>query len=141
MLGPDVKPVLIPPDEIKAIAEDADDQGLLASGVLAIVQEAADIAPAVPDSENRLTIWSTETVKNLVIEAFAIALNNPKTSIAVLASVAMVEVGFNLVNAAVAAGFLLRQQDWIETQLGNSPTWRALFKELCDWMSKHGPPK
>ena len=140
MLGPDAKPVLIAPDEIKLVVQEADERGILADGVREIVEEAADIAPAVPDPENRFTIWSTETLTNLIIEAFTIALRHPIET-AIVGGVAIIlPTGLDLCTAVVAAGYLLHRRAWVESRLGNSPTWKALFIELCNRMDKFIPP-
>lgn len=140
MLGPDAKPVLIAPDEIKLAVQEADDRGILADGVREVVEEAADIAPAVPDPENRFTIWSTETLTNLIIEAFTIALRHPIETAIVGGVASILPTGLDLGTAVVAAGYLLHRREWVESRLGNSPTWKALFIELCNRMGKFIPP-
>lgn len=140
MLGPDAKPVLIAPDEIKLAVQEADDRGILADGVREVVEEAADIAPAVPDPENRFTIWSTETLTNLIIEAFTIALRHPIETAIVGGVASILPTGLDLGTAVVAAGYLLHRRKWVESRLGNSPTWKALFIELCNRMDKFMPP-
>ena len=77
MLGPDRRPILIAPSEIREKAREAEDLEMLANGVIDIIEEAADLAPATPDPSDRRTIWSTEMVRNLLIETFALALNHP----------------------------------------------------------------
>jgi hypothetical protein len=47
MLGPDRRPALIPPDEIKQFARDAQEADLLAEGTEEIIIEAADLAPTL----------------------------------------------------------------------------------------------
>lgn len=140
MLGPDTKPILIPPVEIREVAQDADDQGILAPGVREVLQEAAELSPPLPDPENRLTIWSTETIKNLIIEAFAMALNHPRKTAGLVVAVGMLPLSLNPFAALDAANFLIKNRAWIEAKLGNAPTWKALFKDLCAWMDKHAPP-
>lgn len=140
MLGPDAKPVLIAPDEIKHVVEEADEQGILADGVREVVEEAADMAPDVPDPENRFTIWSTETVTNLIIEAFTIALRHPVEAAIVGGVATVLPTGLDLGTAVVASGYLIHRRDWIESRLGNSPTWKALFIDLCNRMGKIIPP-
>jgi hypothetical protein len=147
-LGPDVRVANVPPEEIREIARDADDQGILAEQVLDVVVEAAELAPANPDPSNRRTIWSFETGRNLIIEAFNVALKHPgKTATGAIvggALVATAGVGGAIVAAAAgalpAAKFLLSHRAWIETRLGDSPTWRALFQSLCDWLEDNTPP-
>jgi len=140
MLGPDAKPVLIAPNEIKAVIQEADEQGILADDVREVVEEAAEIAPAVPDPENRFTIWSTETLTNLIIEVFAIAMRHPIETAIVGGVASILPTGLDLGTAVVAAGYLLHRREWIESRLGNSPTWKALFIELCNRMDKFMPP-
>jgi hypothetical protein len=75
MLGPDRQPELIPPAEIRQKVEQADEADLLEEGVTDTVIEATNLAPEVPDANNRRTIWSVEVVRNLIIESIGIALN------------------------------------------------------------------
>ncbi len=142
-LGPDVKPALISPDELRQLARDADNEGVLAEGVRAVLEEAADLAPAIPDPTNRRTIWSVETGKNLIIELFSVALNNPvKAALGIVAVgvvVPMVGPGWTLGGTIAAAGFLIKHRHWIEQRLGNTPTWKALFSQLCDQMQAVTP--
>ena len=144
-LGPDVKPALISPDELRMLARDADHEGVTEAGVLAVLEEAADLAPAIPDPTDRRTLWSVETGKNLVIEAMSVALNHPiKTAIGVAA------VGFIVPTMsafdqtqmfAFATIFLLKNRNFIESKLGNTPTWKSLFIQLCDRIEKEAPIK
>lgn len=145
--GPDVRVANVPPNEIRDIAIDADSAGILADGVAAIVVESSALAPEVPDPANRRTIWSFETGRNLVIETFNLALRHPgKAAVGALisgATVTTLGVGGAVVSLAAgsipAAKFLLRHRSWIETRLGDSPTWRALFGSLCEWLEENTP--
>lgn len=141
LLGPDAKPALFPPDDLRMIGRDAADADILAEGVLDVIEEAADIAPKTPDASDRRTIWSVETGKNLIIEAFSVALNHPWKSMAAVAAVGMVaaEPATAIVAGVGAIGFLLRHRAWIENKLGDTPTWRALFTELCDRLKGYVP--
>lgn len=138
MLGPDKQPELFPPDDLRKLASDADEAELLEDGTLDVLQETADLAPAIPDHNNRRTIWSVETSKNLIIEAFAIAINNLPAAGAITLGVGT--AGFAATGTAVAAAYyLVKYRDWIETRLGNSPTWKSLFITLCDKLEKITP--
>ncbi len=140
MLGPDVKPTLIAPSELHAFVADADEADILDEGVREIVDEAIDLAPAIPDANDRRTVWSVESVQNLVIEAFSVALNHPGKAVVGAAAAAVVlpkVTVFGAVAAGVtgflpAAKFLINYRDWIETKLNNTPTWKSLFIQLCD---------
>lgn len=150
--GPDAVPAPIPPDEVRMIARSADADGLLEDGVREIVEEAANNAPNPPVPGDRRTVWSTETARNLVIEAFAVALNHPEkssstiaigtASVATFGAVATVAYGSGAIGAAWAtACFLMKYRGWIESRLGDSPTWRALFLDLTNWIEKNTPIK
>lgn len=146
-LGPDVRVANVPPREIREIARDADDRGILAENVLDVIVEAAELAPASPDPSNRRTIWSFETGRNLIIEAFNVALRHPgkTTTGAIVGGAVLGTAGVAGAIVAAAAGalpaakFLLSHRPWIETRLGDSPTWRALFQSLCDWLKENTP--
>ncbi|MCB2015421.1 MAG: hypothetical protein KDE67_11055 [Sphingobium sp.] len=143
-LGPDVQSALISPDEVRSIARDADTEGVLEDGVREVIEEAADNAPDPPVAGDRRTVWSVETVTNLVIELFAVALNHPGKSAAITAmGVAAVKTAgaATILGAWPAAHFLMKHRKWIETRLSNSPTWRALFVDLCQWIEQNTPIK
>ncbi|HMO76805.1 MAG TPA: hypothetical protein PKD99_16170 [Sphingopyxis sp.] len=135
-LGPDARPAPLAPEEIRELARAADAAGVLEDGVADVVIEAADLAPAVPDPADRRTIWSSETAKNLVIEAFAVALKYPRTTLAGIATTAVVAPHISaaavVVGVPTAASFLVAHREWIESRLGDTPTWQSLFVRLCD---------
>ena len=136
MLGPDRKPALIPPDEFKQFARDAQANDLLAEGTEEVLIEAADLALAAPDPANRRSIWSAEIFRNLVLEAFGIAINKPaKTAI----------LGFSaaklMLDPLKAAKFLVEHREWLTLRLGDAPTWQSLFVILCDRLEKETPFK
>lgn len=145
--GPDSRVAVVPPSEIKSVAQDADESGILVDDVIDVVLEAADLAPDNPDPRDRRTIWSFETGRNLIIEAFNVALRYPgKTAVGtIVAGSGMATAGVAGTVVALAAGsipaarFLLRHRDWIETRLGDTPTWRALFASLCESLEKIEP--
>lgn len=139
--GPDVQPALLEPDAIRTLARAADAAGALVEGVAAVVIEAADLAPAVPDPADRRTRWSSDTAQNLVIEAFAVALNYPLTTITGIATFgALGWAGAAVFGGALgAAKFLISHRLWIETRLGDSPTWQSLFVQLCERLEAHTP--
>jgi hypothetical protein len=147
LTGPAEKRASVSPAELRSIAVDADNCGLLADDVLDVVVEAANLAPEVPDPQDRRTIWSSETGRNLVIEAFNIAMDHPRKSIAGAVAAGAAVTTFGPIGTVVslaavtipAAKFLLRHRQWIETRLGDSPTWRALFVDLSQWLEKNTP--
>lgn len=149
ILGPDVKPTLIAPSELHAFVADADEADILDEGVREIVDEAIDLAPAIPDANDRRTVWSVESVQNLVIEAFSVALNHPGKAVVGAAAAAVVlpkVTVFGAVAAGVtgflpAAKFLINYRDWIETKLNNTPAWKSLFIQLCDSLQDVTPFK
>jgi hypothetical protein len=149
MLGPDRQPTLIAPNEIREKTHEADEAGILAEGVVEIIDETVDLAPIVPDPDDRRTIFSTEMVQNLFIEAFAIALNQPGTACAVVAIGAVLSSGpvagvvgsISMMGTIKAAEYLVTHRQWILSRFGNTPTWQALITKLADWLEKVTPFK
>jgi hypothetical protein len=149
MLGPDRRPALIPPDEIKQFARDAQEADLLAEGTEEIIIEAADLAPTIPDPEDRRTNFSREMVKNLCLETFSIALNHPRVSAAAIAAsvaassngVAATIGGISVLSSIKAAEYLVTHRQWIEERMGNWSTWQALFVKVADWLEMVTPFK
>jgi hypothetical protein len=149
MLGPDRRPALIPPEEIKQFVHDAQEADLLAEGTEEIIIEAADLAPTVPDPNDRRTNASIEMVRNLCIEAVSIVLNNPKISVAAITvslaassnAVAATIGGISIMSSIKAAEYLVAHRQWIEDRMGNTPTWQTLFLRVADWLEKYTPFK
>ena len=147
MLGPDRQPALISPDEIREKAREANKADLLQDGVIEVVEEAADLAPAVPDANDRHTIWSTEMVRNLMIETASVALNHPiATGTAAVAGVTVYATlgtagigGISILGSIKAAEYLITHKEWVLSRLGNTPTWQALIAKLADWLEKITP--
>lgn len=146
-LGPDAAPALLTPNEVHDLALDAETAGILEKNVVDVIVEAASLAPIQPNPNDRRTVWSAETGRNLIIETFNLALNNPiKTVVGVtVAGTVLPPMGIAgavtaaTVGAIPAAKFLLNHREWIETRLGDSPTWKSLFGALCDWIESNTP--
>jgi hypothetical protein len=131
MLGPDRQPELIPPAEIRQKVEQADEADLLEEGVADTVIEATNLAPEVPDANNRRTIWSIEVVRNLIIESIGIALNpfNVEAQAAAFNAV----TGFKAFCGSIEhAKYIVENRDWILKRLGSTPTLRGLIERLAD---------
>jgi hypothetical protein len=150
MLGPDRRPALIPPDEIKQVAHYAQEADLLAEGTEEIIIEAADLAPAIPDPNDRLTNASIEMVRNLIIETVSIVLNYPIKSAAaatvISGIVSPILVGgmatpISILSSIKAAEYLVAHRQWIEERMGDTPTWQTLFLKVADWLEKATPFK
>ncbi|MEO1488527.1 MAG: hypothetical protein AAFR88_03685, partial [Pseudomonadota bacterium] len=95
--------------------------------------EAVELTPANADASDRRFRWSAGSCKNLVIEAFTVALNHPVSTTAVTIAVANVGPGLLVGNALACAVFLKSHRELIEKKLGrNAPTWNALFIDLCN---------
>jgi hypothetical protein len=148
MLGPDRRPALVSPDEIKQFAHDAQEADLLAEGTEEIIIEAADLAPAIPDTNDRRTNASIEMVRNLCIETVSIVLNYPgKSAVAatvISGIVSPILVGgvaapISIMSSIKAAEYLVVHRQWIEEKMGNTPTWRALLIKVADWLGKNTP--
>lgn len=138
LLGPDVKPALIAPDELRGIAVDADQANLLEEGVRVVLEEAASLSPAIPDPSNRRSVWSGEAALNLTIELLAMALSNPvKTSAGlVIAStlVATLPTGVTIVGSGfslVGLCFVLKKREARLLQLlERHPACQAMLRDL-----------
>lgn len=150
MLGPDRRPSLIPPDEIKQVTHYAQEADLLAEGTAEVIIEAADLAPTIPDPNDRLTNASIEMVRNLIIETVSIVLNYPIKSAAaatVISGIASpILVGgmatpISILSSIKAAEYLIAHRQWIEERMGDTPTWQALFLKVADWLEKATPFK
>lgn len=143
MLGPDRRPSLITPDEIKRFVNDARKADLLAEGVEDILIETADLAPIVPDPTDRRTNASIEMVRNLCIETVSIVLNNPVKTGAIVTAFAVegFVVGISIMGTIEAAKLLVAHRQWIEDKMGNTPTWKALFLKVADWLETNTPFK
>ncbi len=144
LLGPDIQPTLIPPQDLREIAKKADIAEILEEGVRDVLDEAADLAPIIPDPANRRTIWCAETFKNLVIELMSVPLNHPKKALGGIIAVGVagpIATGAAIGFAWKAAEFLTKHREWIESKLGNTPTWKSLFNQLCDRIEKEAPFK
>jgi hypothetical protein len=147
MLGPDRQPALVPPDEVRDRAHEADEVGLLAEGVAEIIEEAADISPTVPNPSDRRSVSLGELVRNLIIETFAIALNNPTMTVTAIGAVSIVSSGvaagivsgISILGSVKAAEYLVSHREWILHRLGNTPTWQALIERLVDWLEQETP--
>jgi hypothetical protein len=145
MLGPDRQPTLIPPSEIKEKIEEADEAGILAEETAPIVIDAADLAPVVPDPQNRLSISTSEMARNLFSEAAAAALNSPVACVSIVAGAAIIaptlSVGAvatgTVVSAVPIAAFLVKHRKWISERMGNYETWQAVFDHLADWLENN----
>lgn len=149
MAGPDARVADISPQELRTVVSEADSAGILAEEVVDVVNEAADLAPSTPDPSNRRTVWSFETGRNLIIETFNLAMKFPvRSTIAGVVGVSAVStvgfsgaIGSGILAAVPAAKFLLKHQTWIESRLGDSPTWKSLFISLIDWLENNTPLK
>ena len=149
MLGPDGRPALMSPDEIREFAHDAQQADLLAEGTEVILVETADLAPEIPDPTNRLTNASIEMVRNLCIETVSIALNHPMVTAGVAVTtvalssnvVAGIVGGLSLMSSIKAAEYLVIHRQWVEEKMGNTPTWQSLLSQVADWLEKVTPFK
>jgi hypothetical protein len=150
LLGPDRRPALMPPDEIKQFARDAQEADLLAEGTEEIIIEAADLAPAIPGPNDRRTNASIEMVRNLCIETVSIVLNYPiKSALAtavISGVVSPIFVGgmatpISIMSSIKAAEYLVGHREWIEKRMGNWSTWQTLFIKVAAWLEKATPFK
>ncbi len=119
--------------EMQGFAHEAREEEILREEAADDLVEAVDLTPDGADASDRRFRWSASSCKNLVIEAFAVALNNPiKTTAVVAGSYAIGPIPL-VGNALACAIFLVSRRKWIEEKLGrHAPTWKALFSDLCD---------
>lgn len=134
MLGPDRQPAPFTPDDLRTLASDADEAELLEDGTFEILSETASLADGITDPNDRRMKWTAETGKNLIIEAFNIASKHPRKSLLGIgvAGIAIADPADAISLAIPAAVFLLEHREWVENKMGNTPTWKSLFIELCD---------
>lgn len=139
-LPPDAQTGDVTPLEVREVVHEADEAGVLQNDVAEIMDEAVDLVPAGADATDRRFRWCVESCRNLVIEAFAIALNKPVVTTAVVAGTyALGPLPF-IGNALACGVFLISRRKWIEERLGrHAPTWKALFADLCERLEKHTP--
>ena len=138
MLGPDSRPALMPPEEIREKLWQADAAGLLEEGDAEIVDEAIALAPTSPDASDRRTLWSIEVVRNLFSESMGIALN-PFNSDA-QASGLIIASGFKAMCGSINhAKYIVENREWILSRLGSTPTWRDLIERLADRLGNITP--
>jgi hypothetical protein len=149
MLGPDKRPALMSPDEIRQFVHDAEQADLLAEGTEVILIETADLAPEIPDPTNRLTNASIEMVKNLCIETASIALNHPMVTAGVVVTGAAISSnvvtgivgGVSLMSSIKAAEYLVTHRQWVEDKMCNTPTWQSLLSRVADRLEAITPFK
>jgi hypothetical protein len=139
-LPPDAVVGDMTPAEVSEVVQEADEAGLLQSDVSEIMEEAVALVPPGADASDRRFRWCVESCRNLVIEAFAIALNKPTVATAVVAGSYALGPQAMVGNALAFGVFLISRRQWIEERLGRrAPTWKALFVDLCERLEKHTP--
>lgn len=131
--GPDDVIGDVTKQEMQGFANEAREEAILREDAADDLVEAVDLTPDGADASDRRFRWSASSCKNLVIEAFAVALNHPvKTTAVVAGSYAIGPIPL-VGNALACAIFLVSRRKWIEEKLGrHAPTWKALFSDLCD---------
>lgn len=137
LLGPDVKPALIAPEDLKSMAADAEAAGLTEDGIREILEEAASLSPAVPDPQNRRSVWSSEAALNLTIEMLAMVCENPRkttagvvivsTAIAVAPGVTALGVGSFAISFSHWAK---KRQEGLLNLLERYPACQSLLREI-----------
>lgn len=127
VIGDVTKPEM---QDFAAAAREAD---ILADETAETLVEAVQLTPDGSDASDRRFRWSAASCKNMVIEAFAIALNNPGKTTALAAAGYALGPGLMVGNMLACSLFLVNRRKWIEEKLGRqAPTWKALFSDLCD---------
>jgi len=126
--------------EMQSFAADASDAEILQDEASEMLIEAVALTPDDADASDRRFRWSAGSCKNLVIEAFAIALNYPGMTFTATGTVSVFGLNTLFGSALKHAEFLVEHRTWIEERLGrHAPTWKALFVDLCDQLEKHTP--
>ncbi|MEL7318366.1 MAG: hypothetical protein AAFN04_06970, partial [Pseudomonadota bacterium] len=119
--------------EMQGFASEAREEEILREDTADDLVEAVDLTPDGSDASDRRFRWSASSCKNLVIEAFAVALNRPGKAALATGATALIGPGILFGNALNTAKFLVERRKWIEEKLGRqAPTWKALFSDLCD---------
>ncbi len=131
--GPDDVIGEVTKPEMQGFANEAREQEILRTDAADDLVEAVDLTPDGADASDRRFRWSASSCKNLVIEAFAVALNRPGKAALATGAAALIGPGLIFGNALNTAKFLVERRKWIEEKLGrHAPTWKALFSDLCD---------
>lgn len=109
---------------------DADKAGLLEEGVREILDETADLAPAIPDPANRQSVWSGETAANFAIELVTIMCRHPGKSFVVAVALTKVTAASGLGLTIALAVFAKKREVTLLNLLENYPACQAILREI-----------
>jgi hypothetical protein len=120
LYGPDARRIIVPPDEIRAIAKSADEAAILQPGGRNALEETAAIGPVPPDADDRRSRLSSETAKNFGRKVLSVLW-----------------FGFKSGTAGYALGhWVLANADWFRTWFADDPATLAVVERILDLLSK-----
>ncbi len=142
VLGPDVEEPMVMPAEVRIIASQTADQGILAPESRAILEEAADLAPAVPDLANRKSRFLSGMAQNFVRYAIEflyvyrneVAWASALGGAAALAKIGVVTTGGATIIAYKLARYILANEDTFRRWAGSSPASVANMDRLIAFL-------
>ena len=137
-LGPDIEMSMVSPSEVKERFEDLADREIVTQETREFVEEAVDLAPTVPDPENRQSRTVDLLAQNFVRYSIEIISAYPEQSAWVAASTGVVaaatlglaSTGGGMVLVWALAKTILRHEDKFRSYIGNSPANQANFDKL-----------
>lgn len=140
LLGPDVKPALIAPADLRAMAKDAAELGLIDEEARDALDEAANLAPPIPDATNRRSAWSGEAALNLTIELYFMVLSNRiKTSAGLMTVSAAIELLPAQVTVIGGTSLFIGFSNWVKKReagllrlLERYPDCQKLWKHMSN---------
>jgi hypothetical protein len=109
---------LVPPREIRAIAESSVKAAMITKEAEQILLEVADGAPRIPDPLNRISVRSSETAKNLPRAVIEILWKHKG------------KIGLGIVGGWNAAQWLLEHEQWLLKTFADHPSMLAIIKQL-----------
>ena len=137
-LGPDVEMAMVSPSEVKEQFEDLADQKIVTEETREFVEEAVDLAPAVPDPENRQSRTVDLVAQNFVRYSIEIISAYPEqsawvaagTGVIAAATLGLTTTGGGMVLVWALAKTILKHEEKFRSYIGNSPANQANFDKL-----------
>jgi hypothetical protein len=120
LYGPDARRIIVPPDEIRAIAKSADEAAILQPGGRDALEEAAAIAPVPPDPDDRRSRLSSETAKNFGRKVLSV-------------------LSFGVKSGIISYGFghwVVANANWFRTWFADDPATLPIIERILDLLSK-----
>ncbi len=120
LYGPDARHNIVPPDDIRAIANSADEAEILQPGGRDALEGAAAIAPTPPDADDRRSRLSSETVKNFGRKVLSV-------------------LWFGMKGGTVFYGlghWIVANAGWFRKWFADDPPTLAVVERILDFLSK-----